>query len=267
MAQRFSQNGWPAYANTRHFTRFIAAGQGWWAANADVAVVFKEFIERFDKEVEEVTQAKLDDWSYANRLVRGSSSVVSNHGSATAIDLNALKHPRGVHNTFSTAKAARVRKIKNAITDNGGDPVLRLGMDFTSTVDDMHVEINANAKRVKQAADKIRQRENDVSFSDKHKLTAADVAAYDTPGLKVGDTRTYDVLVRFPPATERLRREMTAQIGALTRMVGTLAEAIKADGSLTAEQATASAIEGARVALAELDAQEISEVSEVSEQA
>ena len=46
MAQRFSQNGWPAYANTSHFTRFTAAGQGWWAANPDVAVVFREFIER-----------------------------------------------------------------------------------------------------------------------------------------------------------------------------------------------------------------------------
>ena len=57
MAQRFSQNGWPAYANTSHFTRFTAAGQGWWAANADVAVVFTEFIERFDKEVEEITQS------------------------------------------------------------------------------------------------------------------------------------------------------------------------------------------------------------------
>jgi hypothetical protein len=254
MAQRFSQNGWPAYANTSHFTRFTAAGQGWWAANADVAVVFKEFIERFDKEVEEITQSTLDDWSYANRLVRGSTSVVSNHGSATAIDLNALKHPRGVHNTFSKAKAARVRKIKNAITDSSGRPVLRLGMDYTGTVDDMHVEINANATQVKHAANKIRkQQEDDVSFADKHKLTAADIDAYRIAGLKVGQTKSYGEMLRFPPATARLRREMTAQIGALTKVVASLAEAIKADTSLTADEATAAAIEGARVALAELD--------------
>ena len=254
MAQRFSQNGWPAYANTSHFTRFTAAGQGWWAANADVAVVFTEFIERFDKEVEEITQTTLDDWSYANRLVRGSSSVVSNHGSATAIDINALKHPRGVHNTFSTAKAAKVRQIKNAITDDAGKPVLRLGMDYTTTVDDMHVEINVNAARVKQAANKIRkQKEDDVSFADKHKLTDADIRAYDQASLKVGQTKSYDELIRFPPATERLRREMTAQIGALTRMVSALADALKAEGSLTAEQASTAAIEGARAALAELD--------------
>src|SRR5215213_5395312 len=108
MAQRFSQNGWPAYATTEHFTRFTAAGTGWWAANADLAVVFTEFIERFNAEVERIEGPVLDDWSYANRLVRGSATVVSNHGSATAIDLNALKHPRGVRGTFSKAKAARV---------------------------------------------------------------------------------------------------------------------------------------------------------------
>jgi N-methylhydantoinase B/oxoprolinase/acetone carboxylase alpha subunit len=249
-----SQNGWTAYANTSHFTRFTAAGQGWWAANDDVATVFAEFINRFDTEVEEITQNTLDDWSYANRLVRGSTSTVSNHGSATAIDLNALKHPRGVHNTFSAAKRSKMHAIRNAITDNGGTPVLRLGMDYTGTVDDMHVEINVSAARVKQAAAKIRKQheEDDVSWSDTHKLTEADVKAYDGD-TKVGDKKSYDELVRFPPATARLRREMTAQIGALTNMVAALAEAIKADGSLTAEQASASALEGARTALAELE--------------
>lgn len=158
MTQVFSGNGWPAYKDTSKFTRFEAANQKWWAANDDVAVVFKEFIERFDREVEEITQKVLDDWSYANRLVRGSTRVVSNHGSATAIDLNALRHGRGVHNTFSKAQQATMHRIKNAITDNAGQPVLRLGMDFKTTVDDMHVEIDANAARVKQAANKIRAR-------------------------------------------------------------------------------------------------------------
>jgi hypothetical protein len=263
MAQRFSQNGWPAYPTTSHFTRFTAANQGWWAANPDVAVVFKEFIDRFDKEVEEVTQKKLDDWSYANRLVRGSSSVVSNHGSATAIDLNALKHPRGVHNTFSPAKAATMHRIKNSITDAAGRPVLRLGMDYKTTVDDMHVEIDANAARVKQAANKIRARnrekEDDVSFNDIHKLTAADVAAYGNPALKVGQPMSYDSLVRFPPATERLRRESAAQhkqlvalIGSQNATIAALAAAIKDGGSLTEAQAVAAAEAGAQAALEKL---------------
>lgn len=258
MTQRLSQNGWPAYASPQEgdFVRFTAAGQGWWAANEDVAVVFKEFIERFDAEVEEITQKTLDDWTYANRLVRGSTSVVSNHGSATAVDINALQHARGVHNTFTKEKAKKVRAIKNSITDNRGLPVLRLGMDFNSTVDDMHVEVNASKARVKQAADKIRakkaQKEDDVAFADKHKLTRFDVAAYGRDDLKVGQEKSYDEIVRFPPATERLRREMTAQIGALTRLVSSLADAIKSGGSLTAAQAEAAATAGAKAALAEL---------------
>ena len=157
--QRYSQNGWPAYANTDRYTRFTAAGQGWWAANADVAVVFAEFINRFDREVEEVTQNVLDDWSYANRLVRGSATVVSNHGSATAIDINALQHPRGVPKTFTPTQRLTMHRIRDSITDNGGKPVLRLGMDYTTVVDDMHIEVNVNAARMKEAANKIRKRQ------------------------------------------------------------------------------------------------------------
>jgi hypothetical protein len=165
MGQVFSQNGWPAHADTSRFVRASARGFGFWAANADVAVVFTEFINRFDTEVEEITQPLLDDWSYANRLVRGSTTSVSNHGSATAIDLNAVKHSRGVRNTFSSAKAGKMREIRNSITDARGVPVLRLGMDFTTTVDDMHIEINASAMKVKEAANKIRAR-NALALED-----------------------------------------------------------------------------------------------------
>ena len=223
MAAR-SQNGWPAFSTPAlgHFIRFTAAGQGWWAANEDVATVFTEFIERFDREVEEVTQKVLDDWSYANRLVRGSTSVVSNHGSATAIDLNAVKHPRGKRNTFSLTQRIRMHAIRDAITDDNGTPVLRLGMDYTGTVDDMHVEIDANAARVKQAARKIRARnaiqEDDVAFTDKHKLTEADVRAFGLPASEIGKTKTYDELIRFPPAVARLRREVAALAEALARI-------------------------------------------------
>jgi len=254
MSQRFSQNGWPAYATTEHFTRFTAADQGWWAANDDVAVVFAEFIERFDVEVEELTQPTLDDWSYANRLVRGSTSVVSNHGSATAIDLNALKHPRGVHDTFSPAKQRAMHRIRDDITDDAGRPVLRLGMDYTGTVDDMHVEINASAARVEQAANKIRARkESSMDLEDKVAYTKAARARLE----KAEDPLR--VVVQWPPAVriardevQVFRREMTAQIGALTSMVAALAGAIQGGGSLTEAQATAAAEAGARAALAQL---------------
>lgn len=167
-----SQNGWPAKENTNSFTRFTAGGVGFWAANPDVATVFTEFIEQFVKRIEPILGSPLDDWSYANRLVRGSTKVVSNHGSATAIDLNALQHPRGVHNTFTAAERRIMHEIKNSITDDRNEPVLRLGLDYDNTVDDMHVEVNVNATRVAQAARKIREKnkakEDDVTEKELH---------------------------------------------------------------------------------------------------
>ncbi len=158
-----SQNGWPAYGNdTSHFTRFDAGGRSWWAANADVAVCAAEFITQFDKTVERVVQPGevYDDWSYNPDLrpIRGQTTGYSNHDSATAWDLNATRHPRGVHHTFTDAQAVAFRRIRESITDDYGNPVFRLGMDYSSasTVDDMHVEINANPVRVNQAADKLR---------------------------------------------------------------------------------------------------------------
>ena len=261
MAQRFSQNGWPAYATTEHFTWFTAGGNGWWAANDDVAVVFGEFIRRFVAEVEPIAGPVLDDWSYANRLVRGSSTVVSNHGSATAIDLNALQHPRGVHNTFTPAKRAAMRRIRNQITDASGRPVLRLGLDYTGTVDDMHVEVDTTAARIKEAADKIKHQatlqEDDVSFADTHKLTEADVKAYGPEGkVKVGDRKSYDEIVRFPPATARLRAELAAQSAATKASIDALTKAVTALAAGSAKDVKAAfdaGIKGLEQAIADLD--------------
>lgn len=163
-----SENGWPARPDTSTFTRAEAQCSdgvfAFWAANPDVAVVFTEYIERHDHEVESVVQPKLDDWSYANRMVRGSVTRVSNHGSATAIDLNALKYPLGTKH-MSTAKQSAARAIRRGITDNSGRPVLRLGMDYVGRVDQMHVEIFASPAQVRQAADKIRE-ERAMALSD-----------------------------------------------------------------------------------------------------
>lgn len=96
------------------------------------------------------------------------------------------------------------------------------------------------------------QEEDDVSFKDEHKLTAADVKAYGDKGLKVGDEKSYDEIVRFPPAVARLRREMAAQFGALQGTISALTGAIKDGGTLTEAQITAAAEAGARAALSEL---------------
>jgi hypothetical protein len=76
-------------------------------------------------------------WSYAERLVRGSSSSVSNHASGTAIDLNAPRHPLGRRGTFTPAQRAEIKAIERAC---GG--AVRWGGSYQGRADEMHWEIN-----------------------------------------------------------------------------------------------------------------------------
>lgn len=156
-----SQCGFEAYGSyndTRHLYRFLAAGQKWWAFGPNTAVVAAEFINRFNKEVEPIKGKVLDDWSFAPRLVKGSSSVISNHASAAAWDLNALQHPLGVRGTFSSVQLKNIRKIISEIVDGQGRPVLRHGAFYTGRIDAMHVEINATKARVDAASHIIQAR-------------------------------------------------------------------------------------------------------------
>lgn len=162
-----SQNGWPAYNTTANFVRGTAAKFGFWAADDDVRVIFEDLVTRFNKDVEAIAGPILDDWSWANRNVRGSDTTVSNHASATAIDLNALKHPRGVWRTFSEAKRKTIRALIARY-----DGVIRWGGDYQNVPDDMHFEINKGKAAVKKVADKIRaerlaaaQREEDMNLT------------------------------------------------------------------------------------------------------
>jgi D-alanyl-D-alanine carboxypeptidase len=84
------------------------------------------------------------NWGYAERPVRG-ATVLSNHASGTAVDLNAPKHPLATdpRTNFSPTQIAAVRRI---MADTGG--LIRWGGDYTGRKDGMHIEIN---DRVTQA--------------------------------------------------------------------------------------------------------------------
>jgi hypothetical protein len=128
----------------------------------EVATVLAYVARRFHREVEPLTLAVAespgyDDWGWAVRNVRGSTTVISNHASGTAIDLNATRHPRGVQGTFTRKQIKAVRAILAATVDRRtGDPVVRWGEDFHSTVDGMHFEINATADAVERVATRLR---------------------------------------------------------------------------------------------------------------
>jgi len=142
-----SQNGWivfdsPPPATMPHITGRIRPG--------DVDVIFTYLSDRFDSEVEKIR--KDWSWGWAKRNVRGSTSTISNHASATAIDLNAPAHVLGKRNTFSNEQERRIRAILRDL-----EGVVRWGGDYQNRADEMHFEIVSNAATAKRVADKIRK--------------------------------------------------------------------------------------------------------------
>lgn len=105
---------------------------------------------------------------------------------------------------------------------------------------------------VKPAAP-TKPQEDDMAewLASPHKLSETDAKAYGGT-TKAGDTRSGSELLRYPPATAKLRRELTAQIGALTGTVSALAEAINTGAAVTPDQVKAWSKAGAQEALAEL---------------
>lgn len=90
----------------------------------------------FDKNVEDIEAGQLDDWGYAERPIRGSTTTLSNHASGTAIDLNSTKHPLAAVGTFTAAQASKIRSQLKAY---GG--CIRWGGDYAGRKDEMHFEI------------------------------------------------------------------------------------------------------------------------------
>lgn len=143
-----SQNGWPVYTSApsghcKWITGRVAPG--------DVETVFNYLGDRFNSEVEPITVGH--SWGWANRAIRGSSST-SNHASATAVDLNAPKHPLGKSGTFS---AAQVKKIQAILRDLGG--AIRWGGNYSGRKDEMHFEVNTSKANLAKVAASIRKGE------------------------------------------------------------------------------------------------------------
>ncbi|WP_395726219.1 M15 family metallopeptidase [Nakamurella sp.] len=119
--------------------------------SGDVATILLYVAQRFNAEVEPILAGQC--WGYSYRPNVNNPSVWSNHASGTAIDLNAVKHPNGGANTFSSPQIAAVRRILSVT----GDTVY-WGQDYRGVVDGMHFEINVppGDPRLAQAITRIR---------------------------------------------------------------------------------------------------------------
>lgn len=150
-----SDNGWPGIADradlvtstvrgTRELRFLLAPGASW---------ILTEFAARFNREVEPLDGAQLDDWSYAWRPVRGTTSLLSCHASGTAIDLNATRHPRGSRGTYTAKDRAALLRLLDEFSDPAtGKQVILWGGQFSSASipDEMHFQVEANDKALKR---------------------------------------------------------------------------------------------------------------------
>jgi len=140
-----SYNGWPA-SDDPEAIDVVRRGVPGTAVKLRVAKrvapLLVSFAAEFHKSVEPIDEGKTyDDWSYCFRKVRGSQTVLSNHASGTAIDLNATEHPLGAVGTFTEEQ---VRVINRLCRKYG----LRWGGNFRSRKDPMHFEVALNEKQV-----------------------------------------------------------------------------------------------------------------------
>ncbi|OLF17765.1 M15 family metallopeptidase [Actinophytocola xanthii] len=149
-----SQNGWPV--NPPRGVRTIpGTNVRVNVADGPAGDVLMHVLGQVHARVEDISlnsaAGERDDWGYAERNVRGSSAI-SNHASATAVDINATRHALGERGTFTPAQTAEIRAILAEV-----DNVVRWGGDYRGRADEMHFEIVGSVEEVTRVAERLRQ--------------------------------------------------------------------------------------------------------------
>lgn len=146
----YSQNGYRANDFSLVATYNVVRDVRLSLRRGDCAVVLLHFARWFDANIEPLVRTECGGYNPRNII---GSGVLSNHASATAMDLNWSKHVRGKRSTFT---AAQQKKIRAQLKYYEG--VIRWGGDYQSAPeDDMHFEINKGHADVTRVADKIRK--------------------------------------------------------------------------------------------------------------
>lgn len=148
-----SQNGWTASSDKGSigvdsgFSRCGVTFPGG-VKSGDVSTVLGYVVEQFHARVEGLVSGWC--WGYAWKEISGSSTL-SNHASATAVDVNAPNHAYGASGTFNSAQVSAIRAILAEVS-----PAVRWGGDYGgSNVDSMHFEIDASASTVASVAARL----------------------------------------------------------------------------------------------------------------
>jgi hypothetical protein len=146
-----SQNGWPVLQPNQIVSVKIPVKSGparsFTVAPGNPGFVLAHLALWYHETVEPLNQGILDDWGYANRDIRGSTTDISNHASGTAVDFNATKHPLGVRGTLSfLIKRGDKRTVATQVLTHRLNKMyekrIRGGFQYEGRPDEMHYEIN-----------------------------------------------------------------------------------------------------------------------------
>lgn len=138
-----SDNGWVCLATGSPSLRLWRVGPiELMLRSGPAGFVFAHYATNWHEKVEPLQvrdTPDFDDHGHGTRFIGGGTSgVPSNHWSATAIDLNAKRHPQGVA-TFDTFTAVQARTIRRWVDEKY--PGLVWGGDWNA-VDSMHTEFD-----------------------------------------------------------------------------------------------------------------------------
>lgn len=138
----------------------------------------------FDKNVEDVEGGVFDDWGYAERPIRGSTTTLSNHASGTALDLNATRHVLGKRDTFTAAQTKAIRDHLKTF-----DGCIRWGGDYQNRADEMHFEIVASVAKCDATLEKVKARNAPKPAADPYPRITQARALLVAAGKKAGPKR------------------------------------------------------------------------------
>lgn len=190
-----SQNGYSA--NDRSvITNYNIAGEILPMREGATGELLAHLAEWIHENVESISAGhQQDDWGYAERPIRGSTTTLSNHASGTAFDFNATQHPLGVRGSWGLRKKRKINRQLRTQYEN----VIRWGENYKGRPDGMHFEINEDFDEVVRVLNKVRGNNTKTV----RKLPAVDLGNVRAEFRK-GGTKSL-------PGVKRIQRELNAR--------------------------------------------------------
>lgn len=137
-----SYNGWSASpdASLIGIERFLIGRDTYVYLRKTAAPVLVWMANYWDSHIEDIDTGQQDDWGWNYRETRGGGSL-SNHASGTALDINALRYPRGTNN-MPAAKQRQVMDLCALVNRAAGKTLVLWGGLWSGEYkDQMHLEL------------------------------------------------------------------------------------------------------------------------------